>query len=391
MCKTFVTLFPFYRDHHFYKDPGQVPYRISGEGYEARIVRFLSDDLLTVTEKHITVSQIRPLFGEKAGNLSLLLWLAGSSRRTNILNLFHLTWQSLLTSWLFKLFNRTGFVWIKMDNCHASGRYDWEDILEKRNRSGSMSGRFRDWLMRRFFVKSVDLWSVEDEGSRSFYENTYPLFRGKIITVFNGHCADILNYTGRKTFSEKEKIIVNAGRLGTHQKATEVLLEAFRVIASLTDYDLHLAGAMEPGFVTWFERFMTDNPNLKQRILYHGSLDVLALYSLFDRSRVLCMPSRYEGLALVFCEAMYFGNAVVTTRSVSVAGIITDESAGEVAERADHQAVAESLMNILRDPAVTESSGRNARQFAEQHFSWPQIIRGLTAAVEDRITQERKR
>ncbi|MRR22215.1 glycosyltransferase [bacterium] len=389
MVKSFVTLFPFFRDHHFYKDPGQVPYRISREGYEASIVRFLSDDLLPVTEKHISVSQIKPLGGRKPGNLSLMFWLFRNSRKTEILNLFHLTWQSLLTSWLYKRFNRNGFVWIKMDNCHASGRYDWEDILERSNRSGTFAKRFRERLMRSCFSRSVDLWSVEDEGSRSFYESHYPVFRGKIITVFNGHCADILNYTGRKIFGEKEKIIVNAGRLGTHQKATDVLLEAFRDVASMTDYDLHLAGPMEPGFIPWYEAFLRANPDLKQRIVYHGALDAPDLYSLFDRSRVLCMPSRYEGLALVFCEAMYFGNAVVTTRSVSVADTITDESAGEVAERSDHESIAGSLLNLLRDPAVTESSGRNARQFAEQHFSWPVIIRGLTAELEERLNRGR--
>ena len=389
MVKSFVTLFPFFRDHHFYKDPGQVPYRISGEGFEARIVRFRSDDLLPVTEKHIRVSQISPIFGHKAGNLSLLFWLFRNSRRTDILNLFHLTWQSLLTSWLFKLFNRNGFVWIKMDNCHASGRYDWEDILERSNHTGTLIKRFREWLMRSHFVQSVDLWSVEDEGSRGYYETRYPVFRGKILTVYNGHCADIVNYTGRKSFSEKEKIIVSAGRLGTHQKATEVLLEAFRDVAPLTDYDLHLAGTMEPGFMTWYEAFITANPDLKQRIFYHGSLDAGELYTLYDRSRILCMPSRYEGLALVFCEAMYFGNAVVTTGSVSVAGIIRDESAGVVAERIDHKAVAESLLILLSDPSVAESSGHNAWRWAEQHFSWPVIISGLTDELDKRIKQRK--
>lgn len=390
MGKSFTTIFPYYRDHHFYKDPGQVPFRISVEGFDAMIVRFRSDDLLPVTERHVRVSQISPLIGHRTGNLSLLFWLLRNSRRTDILNLFHFSWQSLLTSWLYKFFNRNGFVWLKMDNCHASGRYEWEDILDRVRRKRSLSARCREKLMRSCFVRSVDLWSVEDEESRIYYEKSYEAFRGRIITIFNGHCADILNYTDRKPFKEKEKIIVSAGRLGTHQKATEVLLEAFRDIAHLTDYDLHLAGTMEPGFARWNESFLNANPDLRQRIVYHGALDTRNLYSLYDRSRVLCMPSRFEGLALVFCEAMYFGNAVVTTGFVSVAGIIRDEAAGSVAERSDHEAVAESLLSLLRDPAVTESSGNNARTFAEKHFSWPVIIKGLTIELEKRFNYRDK-
>ena len=343
--------------------------------------------MLPVTEKHIRVSQVRPLFGRNAGNLSLLFWLLSNSRRTDVLNLFHLTWQSLLASWLFKIFNRSGFVWIKMDNCHASGKYDWENILKRERRARPLKSRFKEGLMRGCFMRSVDLWSVEDDESRDYYESSYPVFRGKIITVYNGHCADILNYTVRREFSDKEKIIVNAGRLGTHQKATDVLLEAFRSVAPFTDYDLHLAGTMEPGFIPWYEAFMNANPDLKHRITYHGALDTGDLFSLYDRSRILCMPSRYEGLALVFCEAMYFGNAVVTTGAVSVAGIIRNESAGEVTERSDQEAVAESLLVLLRNPSAAESSGNNARRFAEKHFSWPVIIRGLVTELEKRSKQ----
>jgi glycosyltransferase involved in cell wall biosynthesis len=387
MAKTFVTLFPYYQDHHFYKDPGQVPYRISREGFEARIVRLQSDDLLPVTEKQIRVTQVRPIFGRNAGNLSLLFWLLRNSRRTDILNLFHLTWQSLLAAWLFKIFNRSGFVWVKMDNCHASGRYDWEYVLNREKSASTLKERFKEGLMRRRFIRSVDLWSVEDEESRDYYESSYPAFRGKIITLYNGHCADILNYTVRREFSDKEKIIVNAGRLGTHQKASDVLLEAFRSVAPFTDYDLHLAGTMEPGFIPWYEAFINANPDLKHRITYHGALDTGDLFGLYDRSRILCMPSRYEGLALVFCEAMYFGNAVVTTGAVSVAGIIRNESAGEVAERSDKEAVAESLLVLLRNPSAAESSGNNARRFADKHFSWPVIIRGLVTELEKRSKQ----
>lgn len=390
MGRTFVTFFPYYRDHHFWKDPGQLPFRISAEGFEASVVRFRSEDTLKVTEKYVRVIEIRPLIGRKAGNISLLVWMMRHGRETDVLNLFHLSWQSLLASWIYKFFNRDGFVYIKMDNCHASGRYPWEDTLEAYARALPAGRRLREWLMRRLFVRTVDLWSVEDDESREYFECRYPVFRGRIITVYNGHCADILDHGGRRVFSGKENIILNAGRLGTQQKATEVLLEAFRIVAPRTDYTLHLAGTMETEFLQWYEKFLTANPGLENRIVYHGPLDPAALYDLYDRSRILCMPSRYEGLAIVYCEAMYFGNAVVTTRMVSPASLIAREGAGIIAESANAEDIARALLNLLADTSLVESSCRNAMNVADRYFSWPVISANLASEIEVRIKQKRK-
>ena len=53
--------------------------------------------------------------------------------------------------------------------------------------------------------------------------------RGKLIKVYNGHTADLTEHGIVNEYSKKENIIFTAGRLGTHQKATDILLEGFSI------------------------------------------------------------------------------------------------------------------------------------------------------------------
>lgn len=384
MNKSIVTFFPFYQDFHFYKDPGQIPYRFYREGYRATIACFSSDEPLPVTESFIKVKRISPLFGSKGRSTGLIWFLLLNSRRIDILNLFHFTWLSLLAARVYKLFNRRGFVYIKMDNCSGSGRYLWEDILEGKLAGRPRAERCKGWLIRKVFVRSVDLWSIEDEQSRRIYEEKYPVFKGKLITVYNGHCADLLNAPGPLEFEEKDDIILNAGRLGSHQKATEILLEAFVTVAKKTDYQLHLAGEMDPGFTDWYNNFLSANPGLETRVVCHGPVKSGELYDLYNRSKILCMPSRYEGLAIVFCEAMFFRNAVVTTPNVSVSELLTEESAGVIVNKDDTPALAQALTELTAQPQVAKTLGQNAGRVAREKFDWTRIVQALISEIDSR-------
>ena len=43
--------------------------------------------------------------------------------------------------------------------------------------AGGMAVRVKAFLMRKYFVRSVNLWSVEDEESRAFYEAEYSFLK----------------------------------------------------------------------------------------------------------------------------------------------------------------------------------------------------------------------
>jgi glycosyltransferase involved in cell wall biosynthesis len=390
--KKFVTVFPGYQDYHFYKDPGQIPYRFSKLGYLSSVVFYSDKNSFFESEKYIDLVKIPATRFKKRLNQGILVYLLRNCRDIRVLNLFHFTWQSLLFAFVFKTFNPRGFVYLKMDASCYSGTYQWEKIFNPtiipsftNEEKETFKSKLKNKIVSRYFVKKIDLWSVEDDYTRNIYQEHYGFFKKKLVTVYNGHAADIPLIREARQFNDKDNIILTVGRLGTYQKGTDILLEAFRIITGNNNYELHLAGSVEPGFENEINLFFKKNPELKERIIFHGILNREALYDLYNRSKIFCMPSLYDGMAIVFPEAMYFRNATVTTPTVSPAGLISDFKLGLVAEGADPIHVAEKLQILINDEHLIRTLAENAHDFSSTKFNWDRIVAELEGEITSRL------
>jgi len=389
---TFCTVFPAYRDYHFFKDPGQLPYRFSRMGYEAFLVCYGNGQNYPETDKYLRIKAFPESFLSRKFNASILWFLLFNSRKIDILNTFHITWSSLLFVYLYKALNRRGFAYIKLDNCIFSGTYPWEEdyapVSGRRSSGKGLKRRIKGLIARRFFLNKVDLWSVEDEYSREQYEQKYDFFRGRLITVSNGHTSDIPGSAEPCGFEGKEEMILTAGRLGTYQKATEILLEAFRLAAPGNRYTLHLAGPVEREFSKHADAFLQANPELKDRIFFNGPLGRSELYGLFRRSQIFCMSSRYEGMAIVFPEAMFYRNAIVTTRPVSLKHFIDSYGVGIAVEKDDPAALAEALKIVMGNKEIREKMAQAAHETATGRMNWDVITGELINEIKKRSGDE---
>jgi glycosyltransferase involved in cell wall biosynthesis len=90
---------------------------------------------------------------------------------------------------------------------------------------------------------------------------------------------------------------------------------------------------------------------------------------LMARSDVLVLPSYDEGLPLVILEALANGVAVVCTPVGEIPSVLTDGVNACFVNPGDVDGIAACLTQVLRDPALMESLGRNGRALYEQQFS----------------------
>lgn len=390
---TFCTVFPGYKDFHFYKDPGQVPYRFSKLGYTSTLVCYGRGHDFPETEKYLKVTCIPDRYLSRKFNSGIIFYLLCNSRKIDILNTFHLTWSSLLFVFLYKVIHRKGFAYIKLDNCALSGIYSWEIDIEK-HRSGhtrdvDFKRRLKNCIARRLLIKKADLWSVEDEYSKDLLESKYSFFKGKLITVYNGHTSDLPGAVGICNIEGKEDIIMTAGRLGTFQKATDVMLDAFKTVAAQSKYNLHLAGPVEPSFQSYIEKYRQANPSLCSRVFFHGPLGREELQRLYCRSKLFCMPSRYEGMAIVFPEAMYYMNAIVTTGNVSLKPLIDKFRIGLVVEKDNPEDLAEALLKLINEKEKREQMAHRAYEISSTILNWNNIIETLQTEIDNRLIQRK--
>ena len=109
--------------------------------------------------------------------------------------------------------------------------------------------------------------------------------------------------------------------------------------------------------------------------------DMPAFYSNLD---VFVSPSlSSEGLSLSFLEAMAMGKAVVATTVGGAAEAVTDSVDGFLVAPDDVNALAGALRILLRDHALREKMGRNARERVEQQFTTRQMVNAVWEMYHD--------
>jgi glycosyltransferase involved in cell wall biosynthesis len=168
--------------------------------------------------------------------------------------------------------------------------------------------------------------------------------------------------------AEDEPIVLFAGRLAG-EKQPEVLAETFALLAG--------TGARFTGIVAgegpdrrWLEAFVR-NRGLQDRVRLLGALAPDRMLRLTAGSDIMFVPSKVEGIALTFYEALACGIPVVGARVGGQAELVTDE-VGVLIERSSPEdealRYAEVLASLLADPGRRRSMGLAARTLVETSF-----------------------
>ncbi|WP_263560873.1 glycosyltransferase [Paenibacillus polymyxa] len=219
-------------------------------------------------------------------------------------------------------------------------------------------------------LKKSDVISVESRRLYHYLNKKWPL---KIEYIPNG----FYNFHSSPSvdFSEKENVILTVGRIGTHQKANETMLEAFKLAASeIPDWKLKLVGNVEEQFIEYVHGFFTENPELRDRVELVGSIENRkVIENEYRQAKIFCLTSRYEGFPLVFTEAAKNGCFIVSTE-LDPAFDITNESAfGTLFPIDDYYRLSELLIEVCNDSIRLEQTCCEIQNFAETNFNWTNI------------------
>jgi len=92
------------------------------------------------------------------------------------------------------------------------------------------------------------------------------------------------------------------------------------------------------------------------------------------------LPSRRDSCPLVLLEAMASGLPVIVSRQVGTANLVGE--AGFVIENPeDHEALAQAMAMLTREPDLRREMGQKARAVAEEH-SWERMASRYAALFE---------
>jgi len=152
--------------------------------------------------------------------------------------------------------------------------------------------------------------------------------------------------------------VIYAGQL-TQRKGIAYLLRGYRQFAR-ADTRLTLVGS-----VVGSDAPLRPFADLFEHVAHQTRP---ALADLYRDADVFVFPTLVEGMPLVVLEAMACGLPVIVTAN-GPGDIVRDGVDGFVIPERDHEAVADRLERLYRDPDLRRQMGRNAAQRA-QEFSW---------------------
>ena len=165
-------------------------------------------------------------------------------------------------------------------------------------------------------------------------------------------------------------------------KGLDLLVEAWPIVGErVPDAELRLIGSGAREDLV--RRLVERGPH----VTWESGLAPVEVAGELDRSTVLVLPSRREGMGRVVVEAFCRGRAVVGTRGGGIEDIVRDGENGVLVPPDDAQALARALVNVLSSRERAASLGFVAREGSEQWYATPEEyaarIRALVVDSED--------
>ena len=264
----------------------------------------------------------------------------------------------------YKLANPDGRIYLGLDaNSHWMDRIKWDEPE---------------------FIKFMDDCDVIATSCRSVQKFLNEKWPWKIDYIPNGWY-DFSHRQEEPVFENKKNVILTVGRLGTAQKATEVLLEAFaRVADKIPEWQLRLVGGVEEAFQPYIKEYFLRFPHLSGRVRFVGLLaDREALFKEYQDAKVFALPSDLEGAPNVVSEALHAGCVTAVTKFDAYEDATDYGRCGLSAEIRDVDGFAGILYRLCTDKNLKLLS-EHACQYSRLHLD----MENITARVNEMLFGE---
>jgi glycosyltransferase involved in cell wall biosynthesis len=176
-------------------------------------------------------------------------------------------------------------------------------------------------------------------------------------------------------------IIGNIGALVPHKGQRHLIEAAAIVVRHVPDARFVIAGEGE--LRPALERSIKEHGLEKHVFLAGFRADVLSVLKAFD---IFVMSSVTEGLGTSLLDAMAAGKPIVATRAGGIPEVVADGETGMLVAPRDHDAMAEALVRLLKDPGLRKQMGAAGQVRAHQKFSAERMVE-RTARLYARIAR----
>lgn len=303
---------------------------------------------------------------------SILFLMGLEAKKIDNLMLFHLNKKTFYLVLVYKFFNPKGKVYVKAD-------IDETALNKKQNFA---SNKIRRIVKKKIYIKAIekiDLITVETKKiynlitEKGIYNKD---ISSKLEYLPNGFDEELLEkmQIDLKKYDEKENIMITVGRIGEVQKNNELLLKSIEEL-DLKEWKILLIGPVNDDFKLKFKEFLFKNPLKKEKVILVGNItDKKELFQYYNRAKVFLLTSNWEGFALVFLEALRFGNYILTTDVGGAQEVTNNSEIGKVVEIENAKELRRGLEEIINGEIDLKQKMDDSITHSKQFFIWEKII-----------------
>jgi sugar transferase (PEP-CTERM/EpsH1 system associated) len=227
------------------------------------------------------------------------------------------------------------------------------------------SNRIASWFTDRLVAVSEDAATVSTDIEH--------VPADKVSVILNG--IDLDQFAPVSNAAATTLRAIHVGRLIYPAKDQKTLLRSVRlVVDEVPDFALDLVG---------------DGPHRDMMETLCRELDLQAnvrflgfrsdVHQLLSQSHLFVLSSQQEGLSITLLEAAATGLPIVATRVGGNPEVVADGQTGLLVPPEDPAAMAQAILQLIREPELARQMGRAGRQRVEERFD----LRKVVARYED--------
>jgi len=381
--RVFACIYPDAKNVHLVKDIGMIGNVLArSHGYEAHFACLNRGQEFTYLNDEARWLQVDRLEDDPGYRQfrwpprSVVRYLVRNARRIDVLQLFNHTRETMVLGLVYKILNPKGFFHLKLD-----ANEPWL-LGECAKKEASAKEALAEYLLPHLFARAIpDLLTSESVGSLEAYRRLYPWSSGHLKLLPNGFDDAWFAREGLEEVAvdRKENLAITVGRIGTHQKRSEMLLAALER-CDLGDWTFALLGSIEPDFQARIDELFQRRPELRGKVLFPGEVrDRRELYGWYARAKVFCLTSRWEGFSLALVDALHFGCHIVSTRVSSIDDVLDNGAIGAIVRGEDE--LVQELSNLFRGVKDPMDSFDAVRAHSRK-FRWSDLCAKLAEWID---------
>lgn len=198
---------------------------------------------------------------------------------------------------------------------------------------------------------------------------------GNVSIVYNA--VDHSRYKPSPDMRSPEPLIGYVGRIKRY-KRVDILLKALVIVKeSVPDVRLRIAGSGD--HLDALEA-LAGRLGISTRVDFMGFVTEQQKIDMLREAHVIANPSSKEGWGVTVIEANACGTPVIASNVPGLRDAVVDGETGLLVPYGDVEALAEKLVEVLRNRTLAESLKKNALEWAAK-FNWDRSAEGMLEEI----------